>query len=549
MENTDNGNRNVVQHLVQQLTNWGCQRVYGVIGDANLFFLDELANQNQIQYIACRHEMDAALMASAEAKLTGKLAVCTATCGPGITVLLNGLADAWRDKAPVLAITGQVQRTQLGTGDVQDIDQQKLISPLALYTALVSDSHSFPKLLNIAMKTALGKGGVAHLSVPKDIWLLPVEGGFYPLPPSKPARAPSLEECQRVAAQIDQAKRPMILAGRGIKQARAEVLQLAEKIQAPIMTTMPAKSFVPNDHPLFVGGLGQAGTDISGELLQEADLCIILGATWWPTDYVPFSIPIIQLDALSENIGHGYPTVDSLVGEIQSLLPGLIAQVQPKQNQAYVDEIEQKKMSWNSTIQSEIDEQADSLTTAKAIAELNKWVNPDAIMAVDTGNHTLWLERIFQYQNQELLVSGTWRTLGFSLPAGIAAQLEHPEKQVISIAGDGGAAHSIIDLITAVTYKLPITLIILNNGSYFMETSRMMVEGLNKMGSAVPNPDYVALAKSMGAEGYRVEKSEELQPAIQQALVSKQTSVVEIYTTEPILPHTKILKGMDEMNG
>lgn len=541
MRNEMVSHRNVAQHLVQQLIKWGCKRIYGVIGDANLFFLNELSSQNEIQYIACRHEMDAALMASAEAKLTGRLAVCTSTCGPGITVLLNGLADAWRDKAPVLAITGQVERSELGTGAVQDIDQQKLISPIASYSALVSDNHSFPKLLNIAMKKALGQGGVAHLSVPKDIWLLPVTGGFYPLAPKKPVTIPTTED--KVTAEINRAKRPIILAGRGIKQARTEVLQFAEKIQSPIMTTMPAKCFVPNDHPLFVGGLGQAGTEISRELLKESDLCIIVGATWWPADYVPPSISIIQIDVISENIGHNFPTIGSLVGEMSSILHSLIAQVQPKQNPEYMNEISEKKIIWNKKIQSEVDDPSGSLTEAKVIAELNQWIDPNAIITADTGNHTLWLERIFQFQNQELLLSGTWRTLGFSLPAGIAAQLEYPEKQVVCIAGDGGVAHSIIDLITAVTYKLPLTLIIINNGSYFMEKSRMIVEELEALGSEIPNPDYVALGRSMGAEGFVVKRLDELQPVIRQALDSKQTSVVEIHTTASMLPHTKILKG------
>jgi pyruvate oxidase len=548
MTNEVNG-RNVAQHLVQQLMQWGCQRIYGVIGDANLFLLDELGNhQDQIQYIACRHETDAALMASAEAKLTGKLAVCTFTCGPGLTLSLNGLADAWRDKAPVLVISGQVERTQIGTGSVQDINQQEMIQPLAEYSSLITDSHPFPQLLNVAMKSALGKGGVAHLSVPKDVWLLPVSGGFYPLPPQKPISTPHAQDLQTAVAAIDQAKRPVILAGRGIKQSRAELLQLAEKIQAPIMVTMPAKSFVPNDHPLFIGGLGQAGTDISRELLQRADLCIILGATWWPTDYVPSSIPIIQVDAASENIGHSHPTVGSLVGNMAEILPELTAQVQFKKDQLYLDDIQQKKAAWNEQIQSEIEELSNPLPPARVIAELNQYIDPNAIMTVDTGDHTLWLERIFQYQNQELLISGTWRTLGFSLPAGIAAQLVYPDRQVVCIAGDGGVAHSIIDLVTAVTYNLPLTLFIINNGAYFMETSRMIVEGTNTLGSEIPNPDYVALAKSMGAEGYRVKQLDELQPAVNQALASTQTSVIDIHCSAPILPHTKILKGLDSMN-
>lgn len=543
MANEVRNSRNVAEHLVQQLVQWDCERIYGVIGDANLYLLDELGKQGGIQYIACRHETDAALMATAEAKLTGKLAVCTFTSGPGITLALNGLADAWRDKAPVLAISGQVERTHIGTGGVQDIDQQLLIQPIAHYSTLVSNSLSFPKLLNIAMKTALDKGGVAHLSVPTDIWLQQVRGGFYPLPPAKPT-VPTLpvEDLQHVISAIDLAKRPIILAGRGVKQSRAEVLQLAEKIQAPIMVTMPAKCFIPNDHPLFVGGLGQAGSEISRVLLEQADLCVILGATWWPQDYVSETIPIVQIDAASENIGHSHPTVAAIVGNLPDILPQLIAHVQPKQNQAYLNNIQQQKNSWNAKIQSEVEAQDHPLTPARIIAELNQCIDPNAIMTVDVGDHTLWLERIFQFQNQELLISGTWRTLGFSLPAGIAAQLVHPDRQVISIAGDGGVAHSIIDLVTAVTYSLPLTLVIINNGSYAMETNRMIVTGLDTLGSQVPNPDYVTLAKACGAAGYRVEKHEELQPALRQALASDETSVVDIHCTAPILPHTKILK-------
>ncbi len=226
--------------------------------------------------------MNASLMASAEAKLTGRIAVCTATSGPGITLLLNGLADAWRDKAPVLVVTGQVERTQIGTGAVQDVNQQQLIAPLAEYSSLVTESHSFPELLNIAMKTALSKGGVAHLSIPKDIWTLPVAGDFYPSPPVRAFQQPKSSDIQRVSNAINNAQRPIILAGRGVQYAQKEVIRFAEKLQAPIMVTMPAKPFIPNDHPLFIGGLGQAGTEISRVLLKRSDLCLILGATWWP---------------------------------------------------------------------------------------------------------------------------------------------------------------------------------------------------------------------------------------------------------------------------
>ena len=542
--------RNVAQHFVQQLTLWGVERVYGVIGDANLYLLDELGKQQKITYIACRHETNAALMASAEAKLTGKLAVCTCTSGPGLDSIINGLADAWADRVPVLVISGQVQSTEIGLGGVQDIDQQLFIQPLAGFSSLVADSHGFPKLLNKAVKTALNKGGVAHLSIPKEIWQLPVSGGFFPLPVKAGPPVPSPEQIQKAAQLIDKAKRPVILAGRGIEKAQYYAIQFAEKIQAPLMATMPAKSFVPNDHSLFVGGLGHAGTEISRELLEKADLCIVLGATWWPADYVPQTIQMVQIDAKAENIGASCPVAAPVVGEMTTALSQLIPIVQQKRNEQYLAEIAEKKVEWNKRIQqeSQVVSPTDALSPAYAVSIVQKCVAADAIISIDVGDHTVWFERIFQYKHQKLIISGTWRTLGFGLPAGIACQLAMPDRQVVSVAGDGGVAYSIIELITAVAYRLPITLIIMNNQSYAMEKNRMMVEGLHTLGSQIPNPDYAALAKACGAQSIRVSKPEELEQSIRDALSSRTTSVVEIMCTAPILPHTKILKGMDTFN-
>ncbi|QBK12735.1 thiamine pyrophosphate-binding protein [Thermoactinomyces vulgaris] len=276
--------RTVAKHLLDQLTEWGCERIYGVIGDANLELLDELAKQDRIRYIACRHETAAALMASAEAKLTGKLAVCMATSGPGIALLINGLADAYFDRAPVLAVTGQVATKNMGTGSHQEIDQQRLVQPVVQYSATTVNPEAFPTQLNLAAKTALARGTVAHLSIPKDLWKQTVRSRLFPLPPPDPSVIAYQEEYQTVLKLLEQAGRPVLLAGRGIRNVREEVVRLAEKLTAPIITTMPAKSCVPNDHPLFVGGLGQGGSEASTQLLHEADLCLILGATWWPED-------------------------------------------------------------------------------------------------------------------------------------------------------------------------------------------------------------------------------------------------------------------------
>ncbi|PZE21397.1 thiamine pyrophosphate-binding protein [Paenibacillus xerothermodurans] len=541
-EHNADGTLNVAQHLIHQLARWGVKRVYGVIGDANLFLLDELGKQSELRYIACKHETNAALMASAEAKLTGWPTVCIATSGPGITSMLNGLADASCDRAPVLAITGQVERRHIGTGAVQDIDQQVLVQPLAVYSQLVSDSQSFPELLNLAMKAAINEGGVAHLSVPKEVWLLPVKGGVYPPSPSSPFPVPVPEQYQLMADVINEAERPVILAGRGIANAQQQTIALAEKIQAPIIATMPAQSFLPSDHPLFVGGLGQAGSEPASVLLSEADLCIVLGANWWPEGFVPESIPIVELDATAENIGQGQPYRGSLIGDMAGMLQLLVEMLEPKRNDAYGQEIQRKKDDWRARIQAEIDESKEHITPAQLMSELSQCVAPDAVLAVDVGDHTVWLGRIFRFQRQSLLISGNWRTLGFGLPAAIAAKLSSPERQVVCVAGDGGASYSILELATAVRYGLPLTMILVNNGTYAMESNRMQAEGLSTLGSEVMYLDYAPLARACGAESLSVTKPDELQPALERALSMNRPVLVDVKCTAPMLPHTKILR-------
>ncbi|MBA4494832.1 thiamine pyrophosphate-binding protein [Paenactinomyces guangxiensis] len=533
--------RTVARHLIEQLAEWGCQRIYGVIGDANLYLLDELAKQDRIEYIACRHETSAALMASAEAKLTGKLAVCTATSGPGIALLLNGLADASHDRAPVLAVTGQVERSKLGTGSKQEIDQQKLIEPIAQFSSLVADPRSFSIQLNIAMKTALARGGVSHLSVPKDIWGQMATGPLYPPPPRAPVVMPDKEDLLSVLEWINKAERPVLLVGRGIKQVQHDVCKLAEKIQAPMIVTMPAKSYIPNDHPLFAGGLGQAGSEVSTGLLKQADLCLILGATWWPEEYVPKSVPIVQIDAAEENIGRTHPNVASLVGDFSYLIAEVIFGVESKENPSWMEEIQQKKSFWTQKIREEAEQNTATPEPQQVMRAISKYVRQDAIIALDVGDHTLWFERIFQTTNQEILISGRWRTLGFALPAAMAASLVFPERQVVAIAGDGGIMTTLADLSTAVTYQLPLIIFLINNGSYAMEKNRMKVAGLQPLGSDLPNPDFAALARAFGAEGVRVEQLSELEPAIQTALASNQVCLVDICCNDPVVPHTHIM--------
>ncbi|QCV56469.1 thiamine pyrophosphate-binding protein [Thermoactinomyces vulgaris] len=534
--------RTVAKHLLDQLTEWGCERIYGVIGDANLELLDELAKQDRIRYIACRHETAAALMASAEAKLTGKLAVCMATSGPGIALLINGLADAYFDRAPVLAVTGQVATKNMGTGSHQEIDQQRLVQPVVQYSATTVNPEAFPTQLNLAAKTALARGTVAHLSIPKDLWKQTVRSRLFPLPPPDPSVIAYQEEYQTVLKLLEQAGRPVLLAGRGIRNVREEVVRLAEKLTAPIITTMPAKSCVPNDHPLFVGGLGQGGSEASTQLLHEADLCLILGATWWPEDYVPQDLPVIQVDSVSENIGRTHVPKAALVENLGSLLPELVNDVSTNSNPEWEQTIQEKKAAWDLKVAGEIQQIQSPLAPQRVLYAINQQVDPDAVISVDTGDHTLWFERVFHFAEQEILLSGKWRTLGFALPAAIAAKLCAPGRQSVAIAGDGGILQTIAELNTAVNQQLALTVFVLKNQAYAMERNKMLAEGLETLGAELAHIDLSTVAVGLGAKAYRVETEAELEPVIQQALSEPCVTLVEIVCEAKTVPHTKIGK-------
>lgn len=541
MQNSIPSSRTVAEYIVEQLAVWGVKRIYGVIGDANLPFLDALAKQSQIQYIACQHEISAALMASAEAKLTGKLAICTATSGPGLVCLLNGLADASKDKAPVLAISGQVARKDLGTGSKQEIQADQLVSPIASYSTTVVDPNALPIVLNKAMKTAVHQGSVAHLAIPKDVFALQVVRDVFPMSPQEPPSQSPREPLAELKQVMKQCKRPIILAGRGCKQAVDLVLALATKIQAPVITTMPAKPLFPNDHPMFAGVLGQAGSEPATQLLQQSDLCLILGATWWPEDYVPHSIPmIVQIDRKAEQIGVAHNVHVPIAGDVRSVLAELLPQTEEKRNPDWERLHLNYKTEWEKQMMQERSLTATPLAPQKVIATLEKSVAQDAILALDVGDHTLWFSRIFQFQKQELLISGRWRTLGFALPAGIAAKLAKPSRQVIVIAGDGGFAYSALELATAARYGIELKVVILKNGTYAMEQNRMKVSQLHPLGSNVADIDYGKIAEACGVAYFKIKTNEELEQRVPQAMKLPGTVVIEVICDSPVVPHTKI---------
>ncbi|UJF36394.1 thiamine pyrophosphate-dependent enzyme [Paenibacillus hexagrammi] len=318
--------------------------------------------------------------------------------------------------------------------------------------------------------------------------------------------------------------------------------QLAESVQAAVVTTYTARSLFPNDHPQYAGGLGQAGSEASSALLAESDLILVLGGTWWPDEYTPTQARIVQVDRSPGHMGIGHELELGVVGDLAQIVPRLLelAAAKPLDRAAWKQRVAEAAGAWKAKLEQEAGADASPMPPQRAIRALSQVIAPDAIIAVDTGDHTLWFNRIFQARSQEILISGTWRTLGFALPAAIAAQLEHPERQCIAIAGDGGSVQTLMEFQTAVQLGLPIVMVVMNNGCYAMEKNRMTGSGLQTLGSELVNPDFAMLAQACGGTGRKACTGAELEKQLSEALAARKPCIIDASVAPAVVPHTKI---------
>ncbi|WP_449536286.1 thiamine pyrophosphate-binding protein [Ferdinandcohnia sp. Marseille-Q9671] len=531
----------VAKLMINQLEKWGVKRIYGVVGDAIIGFMDELAKQNTIQFIAVKHESVAAMMASAEAKLTGRLGVCLATMGPGLGNLLNGLGDACLDKAPVLAITGQAPTKKIGTDYKQYIDQQELIKPLAEYTTLLAHPDAVTDILVKAMSTSLVKGAVTHVSVPKDLFTMNSNAKVRSEP--KMIQGRSLIDQTEIAKVVDvmkTAKKPMILAGVGAKQAVHEIEALANAWGAGILVSLGAKGAFDDSCENLLGGIGQGGNPHAKELFQQSDVVLLVGDLWWPEEYVPKQATIIQIDIARENIGNGIPVEVGVVGPAETLVPQVTENLQNHAaDQAWVTQIQTAKETWANQNEEEGLQKTQPLHPSRIVRAIENTVQEDAIVTLDTGDITVWFNRNFRSTKQEVIFSGEWRTMGFGLPAALAAKICYPEKQVVAVVGDGGIEMTLADLLTAVRYNLPITVIIFNNHALQMERDKMLAEGSIPKDVDLTNPDFVKIAEACSWKGYHIKDESELESTLKRAFLDNGPSLVTVETAAIVHPETK----------
>ena len=528
--------RTVAQYLLEQLDAWGARTVYGVPGDAILPFLDAISQYPRLNFISVKHEATAALMASAEAKLMDRLGVCIATSGPGAANLINGLADAKSDRAPVLAITGQVDSYNIGTDYKQYIDQSLLMAAVTGYSGLVPVPGSCNDVVIKALRKAIGEGTVAHVAFTRDVWQLPTEEKVRTYEPYiKTVIQSAPEMVAEAARRLNEAERPAILAGRGIRNVGNQVVELAAKWQAGISLTMPAKGMLPV-YSLNMGGLGEGGSEASTAMLAGADLILIIGATWWPDKYVPRQTRIIQLDVFPENLGRQMPVEYGVIGELDILLPQIVERIERREKPDWTGRLNLLLKQWQDRLALEAEPDRDKISPGYLMKTLEETIAGDAIIALDVGDHTVWFNRIFQGTHQDILISGSWRTMGFALPAALSAKLAQPKRQVIALTGDGGLAMNLADFITAVRYRLPIVVVVVNNGYLAMEKGKMEIKNLDSEVTSISNPDFAMFAQSCGGTGYRVERPGDLKAAINQAIESQQPAIVDVLTTPVFFP-------------
>jgi pyruvate oxidase len=517
--------------LIDLLIDWGVDHIYGMPGDSINSIIEPLRKaQDKIKFIQVRHEEAGALAAASYAKLTGRLGVCMAIAGPGAIHLLNGLYDAKLDKVPVLAITGQVESDLLGTDFFQEVNLERMFDDVAVYNQRVMSAEQLPAVVNQAIRAAYTKKGVAVLTIPDDIPKFEVERGARQTSSFivKSNILPEEKDLLNAKKILEEAKKPVILAGKGAKDARQQLLSFAEKMGAPIILTLPGKGVIPDEHPYCLGGLGLIGTKPSYEAMREADTLIMAGTSFPFTGFLPEDAKTIHIDTDASQIGKRYPVDCGLAGDSALTLDRLTSMVHVQRDDVFLREYQEKMKKWWKKMEHEELKESIPIKPQRVIRALQQVAKDDAILSVDVGNVTVWMARHFRMTNQQFIISSWLATLGCGLPGAIAGKIAYPHKQVFAVCGDGGFAMTMNDFVTAVKYQLPIVVIVLNNHKIAMIKFEQEVMGNVEFGTDLQNPDFARYADICGGIGYRVEKPDELLPALEQAVQQTKPAIVDV---------------------
>ncbi|AGA30376.1 ubiquinone-dependent pyruvate dehydrogenase [Singulisphaera acidiphila] len=525
--------RTVSNVFIETLITAGVKRVYGVVGDSLNGLTDVIRKSKKIDWVHVRHEEVAAFAAGAEAHLTGEIAVCAGSCGPGNLHLINGLYDCHRNRVPVLAIAAQIPSSELGSGYFQETSPEHLFKDCSHYCELVSQPEQIPRVLGIAMRAAIAKRGVAVVIIPGDIALRDC-----PSPPlslglgdSASTTLPPVDALKKAAALLNSAKKVAILGGAGCAGAHSELIAIAGRLKAPIVHAMRGKEFIEYDNPYDVGMTGLLGFSSGYHTMMNCDALLMLGTDFPYQQFYPKDATIIQVDLRGEQIGRRTPVDVGLVGSVKETLQALTPLVNDKADRSYLDVC----LKHYGQARKGLDELATGEPGRTPIHPqyvakvLNELASDSAIFTCDVGTPTIWAARYLRMNGKRrLLGSFNHGSMANALPQAIGAQAAFPDRQVVSLSGDGGLAMLLGDLLTLRQLKLPVKVIVFSNSSLGFVELEMKAAGLLDYGTELVNPNFAKLAESAEILGFRVEAPEALQPALEAALAHEGPCLVEV---------------------
>lgn len=513
----------ICESLLDLLADVCVREIFGITGDALNSLVDAIRRDDRFDWVTVRHEETAAFAAAAQAKITGRLAVCAGTVGPGALHLLNGLYDAKRDYAPVLAITGQVPELEYGSSYFQEVDLERVFGDVAVFNQTVRSPEQFVRLARQAIQAAIEDRGVAHLSIPVDLIGRRLPSTRFKrslnISPKPITRIPDATLNAAVDA-INSAERPVILAGDGCRGARIPLLDLAGKLQAPIVHSLKGSDVVEYDHPLWVGGIGHLGTPQGLAALDGCDLLIMAGCDFPYHAFLPTHAVVVQIDNRAKNIGRRCTVTHPLVGDAEPVLESLADRVTEVSERKFLQRIQKRRERWDLLMDKKaaLDRDRDTLHPQSVVRLLSDKADDDAVFIVDVGTVTVWSGRHLRFRGrQRLFGSFNHGSLGVGLPGALGVQSIDRDRQVIALCGDGAFGMLMTDLVTAVRYKLPIIVVVFNNGKFGFVELEMQVSGFVRTATDLTNPDFVAVATACGATGIRVTRPDELEAAIDRA--------------------------------
>ncbi|MFB8401969.1 pyruvate dehydrogenase [Streptomyces sp. NPDC055912] len=528
--------QNVAEQFVDILVRAGVRRLYGVVGDSLNPVVDAIRRTPSLDWIQVRHEETAAFAAGAEAQITGGLAACAGSCGPGNLHLINGLYDAHRSMAPVLALASHIPSSEIGLGYFQETHPDQLFRECSHYSELISNPKQMPRLLHTAIQHAVGRGGVSVVTLPGDIASQPApeKAVETALVTSRPTVRPGDAEIDALVRMIDEADRVTLFCGSGTAGAHAEVMQFAERIKSPVGHALRGKEWIQYDNPYDVGMSGLLGYGAAYEATHACDLLILLGTDFPYNAFLPDDVRIVQVDVRPEHLGRRSRLDLAVWGDVRETLRCVTPRVRAKTDRRFLDKMLKKHADALEGVVKAYTRKVEKhvpIHPEYAASLIDELADGDAVFTVDTGMCNVWAARYLSPNGRRRIIgSFSHGSMANALPQAIGAQFTDRNRQVVSLSGDGGFSMLMGDFLTLVQYDLPVKVIVFNNSSLGMVELEMLVSGLPSYGTTNKNPDFAAIARAAGAYGVRVEKPRHLASALKEAFKHKGPALVDVVT-------------------